>query len=65
MIDVFILCISTHKPNDMFSTKIEGLLSIVDKISKANKKDGALISIESTIPEGTSKKVFELLSYQT
>jgi UDP-N-acetyl-D-mannosaminuronic acid dehydrogenase len=63
--DVFILCVSTHKPDDMFSPQIDGLLSIADKISKeANKKDGALISIESTIPKGTSKKVFELLNYR-
>ncbi len=63
--DVFILCVSTHKPDDMFSPQIDGLLSIADKISKeANKKDGALISIESTIPKGTSKKVFELLNHR-
>jgi UDP-N-acetyl-D-mannosaminuronate dehydrogenase len=65
--DVFILCVSTHKPDDMFSPQIDGLLSIADKISEEannNKKDGALISIESTIPKGTSKKVFELLNHR-
>ena len=37
--DVFILCVSTHKPDNMFSPQIDGLLSIADKISKeANKK---------------------------
>jgi UDP-N-acetyl-D-mannosaminuronic acid dehydrogenase len=42
--DVFIICVSTHKPDDMFSPQIDGLLSVVDKISKeANRKDGALI----------------------
>jgi UDP-N-acetyl-D-mannosaminuronic acid dehydrogenase len=48
----------------MFSPQIDGLFSIVDKISKEanNKKDGALVSIESTIPKGTSKKAFELLN---
>src|SRR3954470_13704220 len=35
--DVYILCISTHKPDDIFSPQIEGLLSIVDKISKEAK----------------------------
>ncbi len=25
--DVFIICVSTHKPDDMFSPQIEGLLS--------------------------------------
>ena len=61
--DVYILCISTHKPDDMFSPQIEGLLSIVDKISK-EAKNGALVSIESTIPKGTSKKVFEMLNHK-
>ncbi|HEY7572020.1 MAG TPA: hypothetical protein VH796_11695, partial [Nitrososphaeraceae archaeon] len=45
--DVFIICVSTHKPDDMFSPQIEGLLSIVEKISK-EAKNGALVSIEST-----------------
>lgn len=61
--DVYILCISTHKPDDMFSPQIDGLLSIVDKISK-EAKNGALVSIESTIPKGTSKKVFEMLNHR-
>ena len=61
--DVYILCISTHKPDDMFSPQIEGLLSIVNKISK-EAKNGALVSIESTIPKGTSKKVFEMLNHR-
>jgi UDP-N-acetyl-D-mannosaminuronate dehydrogenase len=61
--DVYILCISTHKPEDMFSPQIEGLLSIIDKISK-EAKNGALVSIESTIPKGTSKKVFEMLNHK-
>jgi len=61
--DVFILCISTHKSDDMFSPQIDGLLSIVEKISK-EAKSGALVSIESTIPKGTSKKVFAILSHR-
>ena len=60
--DVFIICVSTHKPDDMFS-QIDGLLSIVEKISK-EAKNGALVSIESTIPKGTSKKVFEMLNHR-
>ena len=61
--DVFILCVSTHKPDDMFSPQIDGLLSIVEKISK-EAKSGALVSIESTIPKGTSKKVFDMLEHR-
>jgi len=62
--DVYIICVSTHKQEDMFSPQIEGILSIVqDKISK-EAKDGALVAIESTIPKGTSKKVFEMLNHR-
>ncbi|MGI0043024.1 MAG: NAD(P)-binding domain-containing protein [Nitrososphaeraceae archaeon] len=62
--DVFILCVSTHKVDDIFTPQIEGLLSIIkDKIAK-EAKNGALVSIESTIPRGTSKKVFELLGHR-
>jgi nucleotide sugar dehydrogenase len=62
--DVYIICVSTHKPDDIFSPQIDGILSVADKISREAKKDGALVSIESTIPKGTSKKVFELLNHR-
>src|SRR6476660_8069241 len=61
--DVYILCVSTHRPDDMFSPQIDGLLSIANRISK-EAKNGALVSIESTIPKGTSKKVFEMLNHR-
>jgi len=62
--DVYIITVSTHKPDDMFSPQIDGLLSVVDKISRETKKNEALVSIESTVPKGTSKKVFEMLSHR-
>jgi nucleotide sugar dehydrogenase len=62
--DVYIICVSTHKPDDIFSPQIDGILSVAEKISREAKKDGALVSIESTIPKGTSKKVFELLNHR-
>jgi predicted transcriptional regulator len=62
--DVYIITVSTHRPDDMFSPQIDGLLSVVEKISREAKKNGALVSIESTIPKGTSKKVFEMLSHR-
>src|ERR671919_699180 len=62
--DVYIICVSTHKQEDIFSPQIEGLLSIVqNKISK-EAKNGALVAIESTIPKGTSKKIFEMLNHR-
>jgi UDP-N-acetyl-D-mannosaminuronic acid dehydrogenase len=61
--DVFILCVSTHKPDDIFSPQIDGLFSIVQRISN-EAKSRALVSIESTVPKGTSKKVFEILNHR-
>jgi UDP-N-acetyl-D-mannosaminuronic acid dehydrogenase len=62
-IDVFIICISTHKPDDMYSPYTQGLFAITEKVSK-EAKDGSLVSIESTIPKGTSKRIFEMLNHR-
>jgi UDP-N-acetyl-D-mannosaminuronic acid dehydrogenase len=62
--DVYIICISTHKPDDMFTPHIDGLLSIVQEKIAKEARNGALVSIESTIPRGTSKKVFEMLNHR-
>ena len=61
--DVYILCISTHRPDDIFSPQIEGLLSIAERISR-EASSGTLVSIESTIPKGTSKKIFQILNHR-
>ena len=60
--DVFMISVSTYQPDDIFSPQIDELLSTVDKISKEAKIDGTLLSLESTIQKGTSKKVFEILN---
>jgi UDP-N-acetyl-D-mannosaminuronic acid dehydrogenase len=62
--DVYIICISTHMSDDMFTPQIDGLLSIVQEKIAKEAKNGALVSIESTIPRGTSKKVFEMLNHK-
>jgi UDP-N-acetyl-D-mannosaminuronic acid dehydrogenase len=61
--DVLIICVSTHRPDDIFSPQTDGLMSVVEQISR-EAKTGALISIESTIPKGTSKKVFEKVDHR-
>ena len=61
--DIYIICISTHNPSDIYSPQIDGLFSVINKIS-LEAKNGSLVSIESTIPQGTSKKVFELLEHR-
>ena len=62
-IDVFILCVSTHDPNDEYTPFIDGLFSVAQKISR-QAKNGSLVSIESTVPKGTSKKIFEMLNHR-
>jgi len=62
-IDVFILCISTHDPNDEYTPYVDGLFSLAQKISR-EAKNGSLVSIESTVPKGTSKKIFEILNHR-
>jgi UDP-N-acetyl-D-mannosaminuronic acid dehydrogenase len=61
--DVLIICVSTHRQDDIFSPQIDGLMSVVEKISR-EAKTGALISIESTVPKDTSKKVFEKVDHR-
>jgi UDP-N-acetyl-D-mannosaminuronic acid dehydrogenase len=62
--DVFVLCVSTHKADDIYSPQIDGLLSIVEEKIAKDAKNGVLVSIESTIPRGTSKKIFEMLNHR-
>ncbi|MDF2737632.1 MAG: wbpA [Nitrososphaeraceae archaeon] len=61
--DIYIVCISTHNPSDIYSPQIEGIFSVINKIS-SEAKNGSLVSIESTIPQGTCTKVFELLEHR-
>jgi UDP-N-acetyl-D-mannosaminuronic acid dehydrogenase len=62
-IDVFILCVSTHDPNDEYTPYVDGLFSLSQKISR-EAKNGSLVSIESTVPKGTSRKIFEILNHR-
>jgi UDP-N-acetyl-D-mannosaminuronic acid dehydrogenase len=62
-IDVFILCVSTHDPDDEYTPYVDGLFELARKISKESK-NGSLVSIESTVPKGTSKKIFEILNHR-
>ncbi|NAL78042.1 hypothetical protein DYY65_07315 [Nitrososphaera sp. AFS] len=36
--DVYIICISTHAPEDIFLPNIQGLLSIAERLSKEAKR---------------------------
>jgi UDP-N-acetyl-D-mannosaminuronic acid dehydrogenase len=61
--DTYIVCISTHKSDDMFVPDTRGIMAIANKLSKEGK-EGALVVIESTIPQGTSKQFCEILGHR-
>jgi UDP-N-acetyl-D-mannosaminuronate dehydrogenase len=62
-IDVFIICISTHREDDISSPQVDGLMAITRKIAK-EATNGKLVSIESTVPRGTTRKMFEILEHR-
>lgn len=61
--DTYIVCISTHHPENMFEPQIDGLLSAVNRIFK-EAPDGALLIIESTIPVSTSAQICGLHNHR-
>ncbi len=61
--DYYIICVSTHNPQNMSVPYLDGLLGVAEKI-EAEGKAGALVTIESTIPRGTSKKVLSILHHK-
>jgi UDP-N-acetyl-D-mannosaminuronic acid dehydrogenase len=61
--DTYMVCISTHKPDDMFVPDTSGLISVADKLSREGK-EGALVVIESTVPKGTSKDFCERVGHK-
>ena len=61
--DYYIICISTHNPENMFIPFLDGVYSIVKRISKEGKT-GGLVGIDSTITRGTSKKLESILDHR-
>jgi UDP-N-acetyl-D-mannosaminuronic acid dehydrogenase len=61
--DYYLICISTHDPKHIDKPFLEGLFEISEKLSSEAKTD-ALVSIESTVPKGTCKKVIDILNHR-
>lgn len=61
--DYYIICISTHKPDDMFLPYLDGLFSIAKRLEFEGKY-GALVGIDSTITRGTSHKIIQMLKHK-
>ncbi|MBI3638929.1 MAG: potassium transporter TrkA [Thaumarchaeota archaeon] len=61
--DYYVICISTHRPEDMFVPYLDGLYDIARKISHEGKTD-ALVGIDSTITRGTSEEIKKILGHR-
>ncbi len=61
--DYYIICISTHNPEDMSMPLQDGIFQLAEKISREGKP-GALVGIDSTISRGTSYRVLDILNHR-
>lgn len=61
--DYYIVCISTHKPEDMFRPYLDGIFEVARKLSVEGSSH-ALVSIESTITRGVADQVNEILRHR-
>lgn len=61
--DYYIICISTHRPENMFMPFLDGLFDITKKLAHEGKT-GALVGIDSTVTRGTSNKVKQILGHR-
>ena len=61
--DYYLICISTHKPDNMFVPHLDGIYEIVYRLLKEGKS-GALLGIDSTVPQDTTKKILDTLNHK-
>ena len=61
--DYYLICVSTHNPNDMFVPYLDGVYELAKRLEKEGKP-GALIGIDSTVPRGTSNKIKEIVKHK-
>jgi UDP-N-acetyl-D-mannosaminuronate dehydrogenase len=61
--DYYLICVSTHKLENMNVPDLSGIYQVVFKILKEGK-NGSLLGIDSTIPLGTTKKINEILNHK-
>jgi UDP-N-acetyl-D-mannosaminuronic acid dehydrogenase len=61
--DYYVICVSTHRPENMFMPFPDGIFSLAHKLSHEGRK-GSLVAIESTIAKGTCRKVMKILGHR-
>jgi UDP-N-acetyl-D-mannosaminuronic acid dehydrogenase len=61
--DYYVICISTHRPEDMFVPYLDGMLEIAKRLSHEGKT-GALVGIDSTVTRGTTQEIKKILGHR-
>jgi len=61
--DFYVVCVSTHKPENALLPFLDGIFGIACKLSHEGKRD-ALVAIESTITKGVSDKVNQIFRHK-
>jgi nucleotide sugar dehydrogenase len=61
--DYYVICTSTHKPENEKLVYLEGLYQLARRLASEGKK-GALVSIESTVTRGITREIFEILNHR-
>lgn len=61
--DYYVICISTHRPDDASAPSLDGLYDIANRLSQEGKA-GALVGIDSTVTRGTSEKIKDILRHR-
>jgi UDP-N-acetyl-D-mannosaminuronic acid dehydrogenase len=61
--DYYVICVSTHSYNNLFVPYLDGLFEIANKLSREGKTN-ALVSVDSTITTGTSRKIYKILDHR-
>src|SRR5688500_4823312 len=60
---IYLVCISRHNRDDMFTSDTSGLIAVANKLSLEGN-EGALVVIESTVPQATSKQFCESVGHK-
>ena len=61
--DYYLICVSTHNPNDMFVPYLDGVYELAKRLAREGRQ-GALIGIDSTVPRGTSNKIKDIVKHR-
>lgn len=61
--DVYVICVSTHNPKNLFEPLLNSVYDVVEKILVEGKQ-GSLISVESTVPVGTVDTIAGIAAHE-